>query len=155
MHHHYVFAVVLADFQLQRIDLIRLLLDRLADHATGNVITSYSIHYTKLYESPRLLAEQSRQIADRLQALEVEAHELAGQAFNLSSTKQLGEILFDKLGLPVLKKTPKGAPSTAEEVLQELALDYPLPRLLLEHRSLAKLKSTYTDKLPQMSYNFV
>ncbi len=100
--------------------------------------------------SPALLAEQSRQIADRLQALEAEAHELAGQAFNLSSTKQLGEILFDKLGLPVLKKTPKGAPSTAEEVLQELALDYPLPRLLLEHRSLAKLKSTYTDKLPQM-----
>ncbi len=100
--------------------------------------------------SPTLLAEQSRQIAARLQALEAEAHQLAGQAFNLASTKQLGEILFDKLGLPVLKKTPKGAPSTAEEVLQELALDYPLPKLLLEHRSLAKLKSTYTDKLPQM-----
>ncbi len=96
------------------------------------------------------LWEQSRELGVRLQALEEEAHNLAGQVFNLGSPKQLGEILFEKLELPVLKKTPKGAPSTAEEVLQELALDYPLPKLLLEHRSLSKLKSTYTDKLPGM-----
>jgi DNA polymerase-1 len=75
---------------------------------------------------------------------------LAGQQFNLASPKQLGEILFEKLEIPVLKKTAKGAPSTKEEVLQELALDYPLPKVLLEHRGLAKLKSTYTDKLPTM-----
>lgn len=96
------------------------------------------------------LWEQSRELGQRLQALEEEAHNLAGQVFNLGSPKQLGEILFEKLELPILKKTPKGAPSTAEEVLQELALDYPLPRLLLEHRSLSKLKGTYTDKLPGM-----
>ena len=84
------------------------------------------------------------------ESLEKEAHEIAGQAFNLGSPKQLGEILFEKLELPVVKKTPKGAPSTAEDVLVELALDYPLPKLLLEHRSLSKLKSTYTDKLPIM-----
>ena len=97
-----------------------------------------------------LLRQQSRELGQRLQALEEEAHNLAGQVFNLGSTKQLGEILFNRLGLPVLKKTPKGAPSTSEEVLQELAVDYPLPRLLLEHRSLSKLKGTYTDKLPEM-----
>ena len=77
-------------------------------------------------------------------------YELAGQEFNLGSPKQLGEILFEKLELPVIKKTPKGRPSTAEDVLAELALDYPLPKLLLEYRSLSKLKSTYTDKLPEM-----
>lgn len=97
-----------------------------------------------------LLREQGKEIAARLDELEREAHELAGQAFNLASPKQIGEILFDKLKLPVLKKTATGAPSTKEEVLQELALDYPLPRLLLEHRGLAKLKSTYIDKLPLM-----
>ena len=97
-----------------------------------------------------LLAEQSRDLEKRILELEKEAHEIAGQAFNLGSPKQLGEILFEKLDLPVVKKTPKGAPSTAEDVLVELALDYPLPKLLLEHRSLSKLKSTYTDKLPMM-----
>ena len=97
-----------------------------------------------------LLAEQSRDLATRILDLEKEAHEIAGQAFNLGSPKQLGEILFEKLELPIVKKTPKGAPSTAEDVLVELALDYPLPKLLLEHRSLSKLKSTYTDKLPLM-----
>ena len=97
-----------------------------------------------------LLAEQSRDLGKRILELEKEAHEIAGQAFNLGSPKQLGEILFEKLELPVVKKTPKGAPSTAEDVLVELALDYPLPKLLLEHRSLSKLKSTYTDKLPMM-----
>ena len=99
---------------------------------------------------PDLLHEQSREIATRLEELEVKAHEVAGQAFNLSSPKQLQEILFVKLELPVLKKTPKGQPSTAEPILQELALDYELPRLIMEHRSLSKLKSTYTDKLPEM-----
>ena len=99
---------------------------------------------------PFLLQNQSQQIEVRLAELESQAHEIAGGAFNLSSTKQLGEVLFEKLQLPVIKKTPKGAPSTAEEVLQELAYDYPLPKLILEHRSLSKLKSTYTDKLPQM-----
>ncbi|MFC3913437.1 DNA polymerase I [Pseudaeromonas sharmana] len=97
-----------------------------------------------------LLQQQTTQIEQRLSELETEAHQLAGQAFNLSSTKQLGEILFEKQGLPVLKKTPKGAPSTAEEVLAELAETYPLPKLLMEHRTLAKLKSTYTEKLPLM-----
>lgn len=98
----------------------------------------------------KLLGEQSIGIEQRLHELEKEAFDLAGEAFNLSSPKQLGAILFEKLELPVIKKTPKGAPSTAEEVLQELALDYPLPKLLIEHRGLAKLKSTYTDKLPLM-----
>ena len=97
-----------------------------------------------------LLARQSDELGERLGLLEREAHDLAGQVFNLGSTKQLGEILFEKLGLPVIRKTPKGAPSTAEEVLAELALDYPLPKVLLEYRGLSKLKSTYTDKLPSM-----
>ncbi|MGY3879529.1 DNA polymerase I [Aeromonas enteropelogenes] len=99
---------------------------------------------------PKLLHQQSQEIEVRLAELERQAHELAGQEFNLSSPKQLGEILFTKLGLPIIKKTPKGAPSTAEEVLAELAETYELPRLLMEHRGLAKLKSTYTDKLPLM-----
>ena len=97
-----------------------------------------------------LLKIQSRELGEKLIALEARAHEAAGQPFNLNSPKQLREILFDKLGLPVKKKTPSGDPSTDEEVLQELALDYPLPKLLLDYRGMAKLKSTYTDKLPQM-----
>ena len=97
-----------------------------------------------------LLNVQSRELGEKLIAIETQAFEAAGQPFNLNSPKQLGEILFDRLGLPVKKKTPSGTPSTDEEVLQELALDYPLPKLLLEYRALAKLKSTYTDKLPQM-----
>lgn len=97
-----------------------------------------------------LLGLQSQELGKRLDELQQQAFELAGEEFNLASPKQLAAIMFDKLGIPVLKKTAKGAPSTKEEVLQELALDYPLPRLLLEHRSLAKLKSTYTDKLPTM-----
>ncbi|MRX28052.1 DNA polymerase I [Kangiella sp. HZ709] len=97
-----------------------------------------------------LLGEKSHQFGERLVELEREAYEIAGEEFNLGSPKQLQAIFFEKLGLPIIKKTPKGQPSTAEEVLHELALDYPLPKLILEHRSLSKLKSTYTDKLPKM-----
>ena len=102
------------------------------------------------YVSIDKLRAQSHEIAIRLSELESQACELAGQPFNLASPKQLGEILFEKLELPVIKKTPKGAPSTAEEVLVELANDYELPAVLIEHRGLAKLKSTYTDRLPEM-----
>ncbi len=97
-----------------------------------------------------LLARLSQELAERMVALEQEAHALAGQPFNLGSPKQIGEILFGKLGLPAKKKTASGAPSTDEDVLTELAADYPLPAKLLEYRSLAKLKGTYTDKLPLM-----
>jgi DNA polymerase-1 len=96
------------------------------------------------------LARQSEELGKRLQELEREVHELAGQPFNVNSPKQLADILFGKLGLPVKKKTQSGTPSTDEEVLSELSLDYPLPKLLLELRQLAKLKGTYTDKLPKM-----
>jgi DNA polymerase-1 len=96
------------------------------------------------------LAQQSQDLAVRILELEKEVHELAGEEFNLGSPKQLQEILYNKMDLPVLKKTPKGAPSTAEEVLQELAINYPLPKLLMEYRGLSKLKNTYTDKLPKM-----
>ena len=97
-----------------------------------------------------LLATQSRELAERMLALEHQAYEMAGQPFNLGSPKQIGEILFGNLGLPIKKRTASGAPSTDEEVLQELAADFPLPARILEHRSLAKLKGTYTDKLPLM-----
>jgi DNA polymerase-1 len=97
-----------------------------------------------------LLVAQSNELGIKLMELEKEAHALAEQPFNLNSPKQLGEILFEKLKLPVVKKTPSGTPSTDEEVLQKLAEDYPLPKLLLDYRSLSKLKSTYTDKLPRM-----
>ena len=97
-----------------------------------------------------LLQAQSNELGRKLVELEAKAVEIAGQPFNLNSPKQLAEILFTQLGLPVVKKTPGGAPSTDEEVLSELALDYPLPKALLEYRGLAKLKSTYTDKLPRM-----
>jgi DNA polymerase-1 len=96
------------------------------------------------------LDKQSNEIAKRLIDLQAQAYELAGGEFNLGSPKQIGQIFFEKLQLPVVKKTPSGAPSTDEEVLQKLAEDYPLPKVLLEHRGLSKLKSTYTDKLPRM-----
>lgn len=96
------------------------------------------------------LSAQSVEIAARLDELEQKAYEIAEQEFNMNSPKQLQALLFEKMGLPVIKKTPSGTPSTNEEVLQELALDYPLPKLILEYRGLAKLKSTYTDKLPKM-----
>ena len=97
-----------------------------------------------------LLGQQSEELARTIDELEQKAYEIAGEPFNLSSPKQLQVLFFEKLGYPIIKKTPKGAPSTAEEVLVELALDYPLPKIILQHRSLAKLKSTYTDKLPLM-----
>ncbi|WP_404367757.1 DNA polymerase I [Marinobacter sp.] len=100
--------------------------------------------------SASTLKQHSQELAERMAELEKEAHEQAGEVFNLGSPKQLQVIFYDKLGLPVIKKTPKGAPSTAEPILQELAHDYPLPRVILEHRSLSKLKSTYTDRLPEM-----
>lgn len=99
---------------------------------------------------PAVLHKHSEEIALRLNELEQKAHEIAGEPFNLSSTKQLQTILFEKQGIKPLKKTPGGAPSTSEEVLEELALDYPLPKVILQYRGLAKLKSTYTDKLPLM-----
>ncbi|MBN3135303.1 MULTISPECIES: DNA polymerase I [Pectobacterium] len=108
------------------------------------------IERTGVLIDPAILAEHSKELTTRLAELETEAYELAGEEFNLSSTKQLQGILYEKQKLPILKKTPKGAPSTNEEVLAELALDYPLPKLILEYRGLAKLKSTYTDKLPLM-----
>lgn len=101
----------------------------------------------------KILGEQSNDLGEKLLQFEKKAFELAGQPFNLSSPKQLQEILFDKLGIKSLKKTPTGAPSTSEEVLIALAHDYPLPKIILEYRSLAKLKSTYTDKLPRMINN--
>ncbi|MCY9849861.1 DNA polymerase I [Pectobacterium jejuense] len=108
------------------------------------------IERTGVLIDPAILAEHSKELTTRLAELETQAYELAGEEFNLSSTKQLQGILYEKQKLPILKKTPKGAPSTNEEVLAELAMDYPLPKLILEYRGLAKLKSTYTDKLPLM-----
>jgi DNA polymerase-1 len=96
----------------------------------------------------QMLADQSRELADKMVELEAAAHELAGGPFNLGSPKQLQQILFEKLELPVIRKTPKGQPSTAEDVLMELAEDYELPRVIIDYRSVSKLKSTYTDKLP-------
>ena len=109
-----------------------------------------NMEYTGVLIDSQKLKEQSNQLASKIMTLETEVHELAGEKFNLSSTKQLQHILYEKMSLPVLKKTPKGAPSTSEEVLQELALDYKLPQLLMEYRGLTKLKNTYTDKLPTM-----
>ncbi|HHZ69761.1 MAG TPA: DNA polymerase I, partial [Methylococcaceae bacterium] len=97
-----------------------------------------------------MLNQQSMELANQIIGLELRAHEEAGKVFNLSSPKQIQEILYDQLQLPVLKKTPKGQPSTAESVLQELAMDFALPKIILDYRQLSKLKSTYTDKLPQL-----
>ncbi len=108
------------------------------------------IERTGVLINDMLLGAQSQEIAQRLDELEKKAFDIAGQEFNLSSPKQLQTIFFEQMKLPVIKKTPSGTPSTNEEVLQELALDYPLPAVILEYRGLAKLKSTYTDKLPKM-----
>lgn len=110
----------------------------------------YRIERNGVLVDTQALAQQSHELGQRIMQLEREAHELAGQPFNLGSPKQIGEVFFGKLGLPVVKKTASGAPSTDEEVLEKLAEDYPLPAKVLEHRSLSKLKGTYTDKLPQM-----
>ena len=126
-------AAVFSDIEMQVMPVLASM------ESTGALIDADQLH------------DLSQQFEQRLQQLEQKAHDVAGQVFNLGSPKQLGEILFEKLGLPVKKKTPKGAPSTAEEVLQELADEgFELPELLMEHRGLAKLKSTYTDKLPTM-----
>jgi DNA polymerase-1 len=101
----------------------------------------------------QLLGQQSQTLAARILELETGVHELAGESFNLGSTKQLQHILFEKMSLPVVKKTPKGAPSTSEEVLQELALEYELPKMIMEYRGLTKLKNTYTEKLPKMIHH--
>ncbi|MEY3380177.1 MAG: polymerase [Pseudomonadota bacterium] len=113
--------------------------------------TLYRIERNGVLIDAQVLAQQSRELGQRIQQLEQEAYELAGLPFNLGSPKQIGEIFFGKLGLPVVKKTATGAPSTDEEVLEKLAEDYPLPAKILEHRGLSKLKSTYTDKLAQMA----
>lgn len=107
------------------------------------------MEYHGVLVDAEMLNVQSAELSERMQQIEQDAFSVAEQTFNLSSPKQIQEILFEKQRLPVIKKTPKGQPSTAEEVLQELALDYPLPKLILEHRSMSKLKSTYTDKLPK------
>jgi len=107
------------------------------------------MEYHGVLVDAEMLNIQSGELSERMQQIEQEAFAAAEQEFNLSSPKQIQEILFEKQQLPVIKKTPKGQPSTAEEVLQELALDYPLPKLILEHRGMSKLKSTYTDKLPK------
>ena len=102
------------------------------------------------YVDATLLKHQSQFLAKRMAELQEKAFEIAGQEFNLASPKQLGEVLYEKLEIPVIKKTPKGAPSTAEAVLQELALEYPLPQVIMDYRGVAKLKNTYTDKLPEL-----
>lgn len=114
--------------------------------------TLFRIERNGVLIDAQTLAKQSQQLGERIGELERDAYLLAEQPFNLSSPKQIAEIFFDKLGLPVIKKTPKGAPSTDEEVLEKLAEDYPLPAKILEHRGISKLKSTYTDKLAQMAH---
>jgi DNA polymerase-1 len=133
--------------QLQKADKLLSIYERI-EMPVCAVLTTME-HHGVLIDA-QALAQQSRELAERMVALEREAHALAGQPFNLGSPKQIGDVLFVKLGLPVKRKTASGAPSTDEDVLQELAADYPLPAKILEHRGLSKLKGTYTDKLPLM-----
>ncbi|MDP2369266.1 DNA polymerase I [Rhodoferax sp.] len=144
----------------QTLDVHHVLWPRLQAHDKLNFIYQLEIQSSEaLYRIERngvlidapTLAAQSHELGQRILQLEKEAHELAGQPFNLSSPKQIGEIFFVKLGLPVVKKTATGVPSTDEEVLEKLAEDFPLPAKILEHRGLAKLKGTYTDKLAQLA----
>jgi DNA polymerase-1 len=137
--HHYLYPQVAAQNGLQHVY-------RNIEMPSMQVL--YTMERNGVLLDSTLLQIQSRELGEKLLALEAKAYEAAGQPFNLNSPKQLREILFDKLQLPVKKKTPSGDPSTDEEVLQELALDFPLPKILLEYRGMAKLKSTYTDKLP-------
>jgi DNA polymerase-1 len=143
------------------LDVHRVLWPQLADDAKLRFIYELEIASSEaLYRIERngvlidapTLATQSHELGTRILQLEKEAHELAGQPFNLSSPKQIGEIFFTKMGFPVVKKTPTGSPSTDDEVLQKLAEDYPLPAKILEHRGLSKLKGTYTDKLAQLAH---
>jgi len=141
--------------QLHRALYPRLAADAKLDHVYTAIelpvrAVLFAMERTGVLLDAALLGAQSRELGERVLALEQQAYAVAGQPFNLASPKQLGEILFEKMKLPVVKKTATGQPSTDEDVLQELAADYPLPKLLLEHRALSKLKSTYTDKLPQM-----
>jgi DNA polymerase-1 len=138
--HHVLWPRLQAEPALQRIYELEL--------AVSDVLRRMERHGVLI--DADALRRQSAELAQRLAELEVEAHALAGGPFNLGSPKQIGEVLFERLGLPVIKKTATGAPSTDEEVLEKLAEDYPLPARILAHRSLAKLKSTYTDKLPTM-----
>ena len=138
--HHVLWPRLQAEPALQRIYELEL--------AVSDVLRRMERHGVLI--DADALRRQSAELAQRLTELEAEAHALAGGPFNLGSPKQIGEVLFERLGLPVLKKTATGAPSTDEEVLEKLAEDYPLPARILAHRSLAKLKSTYTDKLPAM-----
>ncbi len=133
--------------QLQADDKLRFIYE--LEIASSEVL--YRIERNGVLIDAPTLAKQSHELGQRIHALEQQAYEIAGQPFNLASPKQLGEIFFDKLGLPVVKKTATGARSTDEEVLEKLAEDYPLPARILEHRSLAKLKGTYTDKLAQLA----
>lgn len=147
-----------ADFTFQLAQVLRPKIEEVAGFSATYALEMqvwsvlYAMERVGVKLDEKELYQQSAELGDTLSVLEKQAYELAGQEFNLNSPKQLGEILFDKLQLPVVSKTSKGAPSTDEETLTKLAEDYPLPKLILEYRSLAKLKSTYTDKLPKMVF---
>ncbi len=139
--HHHLWTLLAQDEKLRRIYELEIASSEALFRIERNGV---------LIDGPTL-AQQSQELGERIVGIEAQAHELAGQSFNLSSPKQISEIFFGQLGLPVVKKTATGAPSTDDEVLQKLAEDYPLPAKILEYRGLAKLKGTYTDKLAQLA----